>query len=198
MKRTGVFVFVTLCCILSATAQEKPSMLTAPANWHFEQFALPPTFAPGIPYKGLEELRFSPGMFKKDSADYFTYVFVARLDNTPGIVQSDIKSYLLTYFKGLCFETAKNRKLSPVDTSAIRVSIRKMSVEERLYDIQLYVFGVFADGAPITLNMEAKAMSDVSGHKTYLLFIVSPQPKTAAVWKMLYAVQKEFAVPAHF
>ena len=36
-----------------------------PANWEFERFSLPPGFAPGITYKGAEELRFAPGMFKK-------------------------------------------------------------------------------------------------------------------------------------
>ncbi len=60
----------------------KPEFLKGPTTWEFERFALPPGFSQNFPYKGVEELRFSPGMFKKDSVSYFSYAFVARLDNT--------------------------------------------------------------------------------------------------------------------
>jgi len=181
-----------LCIIgaLGANAQAKPFMLTGPADWELEQFPLPPGFAPAIPYKGLEELRFAPGMFKKDAPDYFTYAFVARLDNAKSVQQADIRNYLLMYFKGLCSKTAADRKLPPVDTSAIKATIGK---RDGLYDITLSAFGVFADGAPVTLNMEAKVMTD--GQKVYLLFIVSPQPKSNAVWQQLKKIQADAAIP---
>ena len=109
----------------AAKSQEaKPQLLKEPANWAFERFELPPEFAPDIPYKGVEELRFSPGMFNKDSATYFTYAFVAQLDNVTTVSQSNIRDYLLKYFKGLCNSTAKNRKLV-IDTSQIAVSMEK-------------------------------------------------------------------------
>ena len=95
-----------------------------PASWEFERFSLPPGFAPGITYKGAEELRFAPGMFNKDSANYFTYVFVAQLDDVSAISQTDIRDYLLKYYKGLCFATAKDRKLV-IDTTQITVAVEK-------------------------------------------------------------------------
>jgi hypothetical protein len=160
-------------------------------------FALPPVFAPNIPYKGAEELRFSPGMFKKDSADYFTYAFVAQLDNTVTISQDNIQDYLLRYFKGLCGSTAKERKLI-IDTSKITVSIEKkkhMPANETIYNASLRVFGVFTDGAPVRLNMEIKILTDSAAGKTYLIFITSPQVKTGKVWDSLYQIQKDFKVP---
>jgi hypothetical protein len=198
MKKLFLFFLFTFCFLLAINAQPKPLMLKQPAGWQFEQFALPPQFAPNIKYKGIEELRFSPGMFKKDTTGYFAYVFVARLDSTKSVSQNDIKNYLLEYFKGLCSKTAADRKLNPVDTNAIRVAIQRKKIEskEAFYNILLHVFGVFADGAPVTLNMEAKVMKDVARKRVYLLFIVSPQPKTNAVWKELYKVQNEFVVPA--
>ena len=36
--------------------------------------------------------------------------------------------------------------------------------------------------------MEVKVLDDVSNEKVYLLFIVSPQPKTDPVWQELYKV----------
>lgn len=175
-----------------------PQLLKQPANWTFEKFALPPEFAPGFPYTGVEELRFSPGMFNKDSANYFTYAFVAELENTTSFSQEDVKNYLSTYFKGLCSSTAKNRKLT-IDTSKITVSVdrkKATTADDVIYNASLEIFGVFADGAPVKLNMEIKVLRGVATKKTYLFFIASPQPKTDKVWTELYMLQKQFTIPA--
>jgi hypothetical protein len=197
MKKICLLSLFSLGCLFALNAQRKPAILTEPATWELEQFGLPPTFAPAIKYKGLEELRFSPNMFKKDSIGYFTYVFVQRLDSTKSISPEDIKDFLLNYFKGLCSKTAADRKLNPIDTSAIRLSIERKQTENNAtyYNIESHVFGVFADGAPVTLHMELKVMKDVPRERVYLLFIVSPQPKTAPMWQDLYQAQRAFVLP---
>jgi len=197
MKKTIVIAFYAVIisnvlCAQSQTAQ----FLKGPANWTFERFTLPPEFAPNIPYKGVEELRFSPGMFVKDSANYFTYVFVAELDNINSISQDDIKNYLLEYFKGLCSSTAKERKL-PIDTSKISVSIDKNASTGKhvRYNATLDIFGVFADGAPVRLNAEIKVLSDKATSKIYLVYIASPLKKTNQVWVTLRSIQNNFKMP---
>src|ERR1043165_9818509 len=98
-----MFTFIIISAYFCANSQEnKPQILLEPTNWEFEKFGLPPVFAPQITYKGFEEIRFAPGMFNKDSANYFTYVFVAALDTLTTIAEKDVKDYLLYYFKGLC------------------------------------------------------------------------------------------------
>ena len=183
-----------LCCAIVLTTvlnaqQQTPQLLKQPVNWQFEKFTLPPVFAPTFPYKGAEELRFSPGMFIKDSTTYFTYAFAAQLNNRDSISQVDIKNYLLEYFKGLCSSTSKDRKLI-VDTSKIAVSINKKKnfEDEIIYNAVLNIFGVFADGAPVKLNMEIKVMNDKAASKIYLVFIASPHKKTDAVWNELYKI----------
>ena len=198
MKNLLISLMFILSLLTIAHAQEtKPQLLKEPATWSFERFELPPAFAPGIPYKGVEELRFSPGMFSKDSATYFTYAFVAQLDNVTAILQNDTRDYLLKYFKGLCSSTAKDRKLT-IDTTKITVTVEKKTgtaANEVIYNASLNVFGVFADGAPVKLNMEVKVLINPAAKKTYLLFIASPREKTDAVWKKLYKIQKEFTIP---
>src|SRR4029079_374814 len=171
-------------------------LLKQPPNWQFERFALPPEFAPNIPYKGVEELRFSPGMFVKDSAGYFTYAFVAELDNINSISQDNIKDYLFEYFKGLCSSTAKQRKLS-IDTSKIAVSIDKNASagKDAHYNATLDIFGVFADGAPVSLDMEIKVMNAKAASKIYLVFIGSPLNKSDEVWATLRSIQNNFTIP---
>ena len=189
---------VLLVSLSSADAQEaNPQLLHKPADWAFERFALPPEFAPSIPYKGAEELRFSPGMFNKDSTTYFTYAFVAQLDYTTAISQNDARNYLLKYFKGLCAVTARDRKLT-IDTTAITVNVEKkksIAAGETIYNASLNIFGVFVDGAPVKLNMEVKVLISMAAKKTYLVVIASPHEKTDAVWEKLYEIQTEFTMP---
>ena len=187
-----------LLFFLSGTAQEhKSELLHEPAAWEFERFALPPSFAPGIFYKGAEELRFAPGMFNKDSATYFTYAFVAQLDDITAISQADIKDYLLKYYKGLCSATAKDRKLT-IDTTQITAEVKKKKggpAAEKIYNASVNIFGVFADGAPVKLNMELKVLVNSAAKKTYLVIIASPRRKDDPVWTELYAIQKKFVLP---
>ena len=183
-------IFVTF--LTAAKGQEHtPQLLKGPATWQFERFALPPDFAPNIPYKGVEELRFAPGMFKKDSVDYFTYVFVAQIDSLVTISQSDIRSYLLDYYKGLCSVTAKERKLS-IDTTKINAVVTKKKdapVKEAIYEAIVNIFGVFADGAPVQLNLEINVITKATAKKTYLFVIASPRDKTEQTWKELYEIR---------
>jgi hypothetical protein len=197
MKKTIVISFYAVIisnvlCAQNQTAQ----LLKQPANWQFERFTLPPEFASNIHYKGAEELRFSPGMFVKDSANYFTYAFVAELDNTRSISQDDIKNYLLDYFKGLCSSTAKQRNLS-IDTSKITVSVDKNEGRGKdvYYNAALDIFGVFADGAPVKLNMEIKVIPDEATSIIYVVFIASPLNKSNQVWAKLRSIQNNFTIP---
>jgi len=198
MKNFVTFLILIGSFTIAAKSQEaKPQLLKEPANWAFERFPLPPEFAPDIPYKGVEELRFSPGMFNKDSATYFTYAFVAQLDNVTTVSQNNIRDYLLKYFKGLCNSTAKNRKLV-IDTSQIAVSTEKKkgaAVNENIYNASVNLFGVFTDGAAVKLNMEVKVFMNTPAKRIYLLFIASPREKTDVLWKNLYEIQREFVVP---
>ena len=195
MKKTIVIAAIIMSEALFAQNQTA-QLLKQPANWQFERFALPPEFAPNIPYKGVEELRFSPGMFVKDSAGYFTYAFVAELDNINSISQDNIKDYLFEYFKGLCSSTAKQRKLS-IDTSKITVSSDKNASagKDAHYNATLDIFGVFADGAPVRLDMEIKVMNDKAASKIYLVFIGSPLNKSDEVWAKLRSIQNNFTIP---
>jgi hypothetical protein len=209
----GVVVCLLVVSLgVSGQNNAKPEFLKEPTSWEFERFALPPTFSQTFPYKGVEELRFSPGMFNKDSVNYFSYAFVARLDNTPVFTQEQVKNYLLVYFKGLCASTAKQRNLT-IDTSQITVSTEpgvRMSGSPQTpgsagkqitnsgpptYNALIRLFGVFADGAPVTLNAEIKVLSDSKTQTTFLVFIASPQPKSHPIWQALYEIQKGFTLP---
>src|SRR4030095_2532811 len=124
MKNLFIFFILVFSVSIARTQEHKPELLLQPANWEFERFPLPPAFAPAITYKGVEELRFAPGMFVKDSSLYFTYVFVVQLYEVVTISQAEIRDYLLNYYRGLCRVTAKDRKLV-IDTTQVAVAIEE-------------------------------------------------------------------------
>ena len=63
-----------------------------------------------------------------------------------------------------------------------------------MYNAVLDVFGVFADGARVILNIEIKVLNDIKATKTYLVFIASPQNKTSAIWQQLHKIQTDFVI----
>lgn len=164
-----------------------------PATWEFEKFPLPPSFATAIHYKGFEELRFAPGMFKKDAHDYFTYAFVAQIDSSLAIPQTAVKNYLVSYYRGLCAVTAKDRKLV-IDTSKINATVyrqKKSTTKFTTYNASVNLFGVFTDGAPVLLNVEASVIENAPGKKTWLFFIASPLDKKDKTWEQLYDIRNK-------
>lgn len=197
MNKLIIIVTLLTFSLNSAKAQhQEAQLLRQPSGWEFERFALPPEFAPAFPYKGVEELRFSPGMFKKDSATYFTYAFVAELDNRNSFSQKDVKDYLVQYFMGLCISTAKQKNFL-IDASRITATVEKGRIagKHTYYNAAANIFGVFTDGKPVTLNLEIKVMSNKAASKIYLVFIASPLNKTNNVWKELRKIQETFVMP---
>ena len=193
-KNFALAILMWLSFLSSARGQNNnPELLKGPANWTFERFNLPPVFAPSFPFHGFEELRFSPGMFTKGANDYFTYAFAAAVENKTSFTRADLLQYLQEYFKALCFSTARDRKLI-VDTSKIKV-VLEPKPQDNIYHATLNIFGVFADGAPVTLNMEIKIIEDKAAAKIYLIFIASPNPFSNEVWKQLHDINESIALP---
>jgi hypothetical protein len=70
------FLLVALLLARSAAAQseeEPPYKVPEPVGWARETFPLPPAFAPGVTWKGVEELRFAPDWMKADADTFFSY-----------------------------------------------------------------------------------------------------------------------------
>ena len=73
---------------------EPPYSLDFPIGWGIERFLIPISFAPKIPYKGVEDIRFTPGWGKAESADYWSYVFLWYLDGQQKITAKIVENNL--------------------------------------------------------------------------------------------------------
>src|SRR5436190_9824791 len=114
-----------LILTISAAGQSEkqpPYQLPTPAGWRKEHFSLPPSFAPDMKWKGSEELRFAPGMFKAKAPDFFCYAFLLWLTNDPQIDAKTLERELLAYYRGLASAVSKGKK-HEMDTKDFSLAI---------------------------------------------------------------------------
>ena len=81
--------------------KEPPYQVPTPTGWAKESIALPPAFAPDMKWKGTEELRFAPGMFKADAPDFLSYALLFWLPDDTAIDAKAMERELLVYYRGL-------------------------------------------------------------------------------------------------
>lgn len=119
-----------------------------PEGWRGETIPFPLEFAPDIPRRGVEELRFAPGFFQPDAAGYWTYAFVWIVTDAGATDPSTLARELTTYFRGLTAAVAKDKKgLPPLDLESIEARLDSEGHGTA------HTFDAFGDGRPIDLEV---------------------------------------------
>ncbi|HUR54586.1 MAG TPA: hypothetical protein VMZ71_10665, partial [Gemmataceae bacterium] len=104
----GVFL---LSALAPAQPEKLPFKLPQPKGWAGEVIDLPPKgFAPEMTWKGKEEIRFAPGMFKADAQDFFSYALLFWLPADQKTDAKTLEEELLTYYRGLAKTVLASKK----------------------------------------------------------------------------------------
>jgi len=173
-----------------------------PEGWQHETIPFPLEFAPDLPYRGVEELRFAPGIFKPDQAGYWSYAFVWWLDGKPALGAAELNASLERYFAGLCVSVAKDKgqTIDPAKFSAsmrlVNSSPRKLGHAVTSFTGIVESYDPFATGKTIVLNLEAWVWDCDKSGKRAVLVLASPSPQNAAIWTSLRKRRDEFACHA--
>ncbi len=184
---------LVLTSLVAKEAPPEPAyQLPTPPGWRKETFTLPPPFAPDMKWKGHEELRFAPGMFKANAPDFFCYAFLFRLSDDTPIDAKTLERQLLAYYRGLASAVSKSRKRE-VDTKSFSLTIGVVSQQPdkrpsgeavSSYLGVLNWIEPFTTGKPQALHLEIQSW--LSGTRHRCIFVcASPRPQTAPVWKTL-------------
>ena len=163
------------------------------ADWRYERIDFPLPFAPALKYDGFEELRFAPGMFNAESDTYFTYIFGLKITNDVTIDAAQLKSFLETYYRGLCKTVAEGTDFD-IDVSKISAVVREDHYEapqSRHFRVTLESFDPFVTGKPLTLHLEMIVVK-ASQSDCRIFAAVSPKPTDAPVWKVLRKLKRQF------
>ena len=201
-------LFIPLFCILFISSQaqeptaafdghswEAPYHLPVPEGWGIERFLIPIGFAPAITYKGVEDIRFTPGWAKPTSDEYWTYAFLWYLDGKININEKIIEQNLKSYYTGLyAINTPDSTKaavgkLQPVVTAF--QTIATTSGDLATYSGTIHMVD-YLQQKPITLNCIVHYRLCTETNKTIVFYELSPQPFTHSNWKSLNQIWLNF------
>jgi len=168
----------------AASASSGP-LWPVPSGWQHETFALPPAFAPQLPYLGTEELRFMPGFYTPGAVDFWSYDLAWWLAEPPAFDTATVSAALTAYFRGLA--TAVGGTRYHFDPARFRsVLIPASSATSRLTG-QVFTYDPFKTGEPVTLNVEVELRRCPAARRTAIVIALSPKPLTDSLWSRLRA-----------
>lgn len=178
---------------IADTTATLPFEWITPEGWRAETIPFPLGFAPELPYSGFEELRFSPGMFKERSEDFWTYAFVWWLAGDVRFDARTLSSDLERYYKGLSL-AVEEQGFDPEKAAAVaRLSAlgRGTAVESR-WAGTLSTHDPFSTHARVDLHLEVEVSRSKPFDRTAVTFLVSPQPPGHPVWTQLARLRDAF------
>jgi hypothetical protein len=167
-----------------------------PAGWRPETIPFPLGFAPSLPYAGVEELRFAPGMFTAGSDDFWTYAFVWWLHGDIAFDATTLNADLATYFSGLSVAVEQRENFDPHDAAAVaKLSPASAEPGAARWVGTVSAYDPFVTHARVELNVEVRVFRCAAQDRTVALFTISPQPDAHAVWTQLAALRDAFRCP---
>jgi hypothetical protein len=164
---------------------EAPYKLPTPKDWGIERFLIPISFAPQIPYKGVEDIRFAPGWGNVKSEEYWSYAFLWYLDGKIKLNARIADSNLVAYYTGLIASNGRNipaEKLIPVTASFKK--IKKDKGDRQTFSGTILMLD-YMQQKPITLHCKIHLRYNAQKNKTYIFNELSPQPFTHTIWLSL-------------
>lgn len=188
--KNSIFILVSFFVSFISFAQEheQPNLLKSEASWGKEVIKMPIHFAPQIPYKGVEELRFSPDWSKQDKDGYWSYVFVWDIDLNTKLTAKDLETYLNYYFDGLMDGVNKDKGKVLPKTIAL-VLQKENNANEFVGKLQIY--NSFHTRDVMQLHCTIVQYYCEKKQKSMVLFRFSPKELEHSIWNELNAITLE-------
>ncbi len=170
-----------------------PFSMPVPEGWRTETIPFPLGFAPDLPYEGLEELRFSPGMFDADSEQFWSYAFIWWVNLDSETDADSLSIYLDSYFQGLADAVAQSREL---DISGAHFASSIEANEGASFSGVAETFDPFVTLEQVTLHIRGDVFPCPAQERLVVFFALSPQDVDHAVWDDLDAIRAGFSCEA--
>jgi len=173
---------------------EAPYYLPIPQGWTTERFLIPISFAPQISYKGVEDIRFSPGWGKAESEEYWTYAFLWYLDSAPETNAKIIAENLRVYYTGLIQANTDSKRISTGEFMPVTSSFEKVPTDKN--DTETFAGTIemtdYMQLKPMLLNCVMHLKFCPETDKTILFYEISPKPLTHKNWQSLDKLWSDF------
>ena len=182
------FVFLTLFPLWAFEEKAETLYQKAPENWRAEVIPLPLPFAPDMDLKGVEELRFSPGMYQADSETYFTYTFIWWLEDKVSFTTEILEDHFFKYFAGLYKAVSKKETK---DVSGFKVQVQQLAPPKSLASYQARYRGMvqwidpFVTEQKLDLRFEMRVWFCPKEQRTAAFVALSPKPYDHPIWQAM-------------
>lgn len=190
-----------------ATAGESGEQLIFHTEWKGERITLPPPFAPAMKLRGLEEIRFAPGMFRAQADSFFSYAFVFSVAREQELTAPVIQRELLAYYRGLAESVSKSKG---AEVNAGKFTFKLVQAKEAAgtpekiptatsvtqYAGELDWVEPFVTAKPQSLHFEIQSWAEPATARNYLFVCTSPRAsaETDEVWRELRKLRRSFEV----
>ena len=196
-RKNLVLILLTAVMAAPGAAQESvevPFYLPIPDGWRTETLPFPLDFAPELEYEGLEELRFSPGMFTEIKVDFWSYAFIWWVPEGTHFDTEGLQTDLEQYFRGLTAAVAEARGFDPgepdYDVQLERVESSAPDHAQWAGDVLTY--DVFATRKPIRLKVRIDMIPCSAQEHVAAFFQLSPQPRSNQIWGVMDSMRRDF------
>ena len=157
-------------------------------DWGKEIFHFPIHFVPELDYQGVEEVVFPKNWAKKDSNDFWSYVFVWALDNKKEISPAELEINLRKYFDGLAAVVNEDKETEMIKTSTYFQHNTNSNDDVDIIG-QLTVYDAFTTNKPLDLNARIFSNYCEKRGKLIVLFQFSPKKYDHPIWDKLRTVK---------
>lgn len=196
LRRVAALALVAGCG--SAAAAKVPTaapVWEVPADWRTETIPFPLEFAPALPYRGVEELRFPKPFLDPESEWYFSYAFVWHVAAPGPADAAALEGDLTAYFRGLAIA------VGGVERADIAAHPFAAELEGDLaagtVNGRVVAFDAFKTQRPVTLQFHVRRVSCSSEQERALVFTASPRTPADGdpVWVELERLASSFRCP---
>jgi len=173
---------------------DAPYTLEFPKGWDVERFLIPIEFAPSIPYKGVEDIRFAPGWGNAKSDEYWTYAFLWYLDDKPEMTAKIVEDNLKAYYTGLIGRNITPRKIPADKIFPVKTEIKATKTtpgDISTFSGTIYMLD-YMEQKPITLNCTVHVKTCSEKNKTFIFNEISPKPYSDSIWTSLNQLWTNF------
>lgn len=195
----SILTAVLLMVAAPALAQE-PETIHVPFSmpilegWRTETIRFPLSFAPSIPYRGIEELRFAPGMFTAESPEYWTYAFVWWVQDGTKLNLERIERDLEAYFRGLTNAVSEGQfDASKIQHRAMLRIPKADPMDGPDFVGRVQTFDAFVKRAAVELLVRGRTVHCKEKNHYAVFFELSPQPMSHPVWEDLNSIRAGFS-----
>lgn len=193
-------ISIVFCCLVSlqTIAQTStlpfdgskwvaPYTLAFPKGWDVERFLIPIEFAPSIPYKGMEDIRFTPGWGNAKSNEYWSYAFLWYLEGKPPINAATVAGNLKAYYTGLIGRNIAPRKIPAEKIFPVKTEIKGTPADPgdaHTFKGTVYMLD-YMEQKPITLNCIVHIRYCPGKNYSFVFTEISPRPYDDTLWESL-------------